>query len=254
MTRPKQPLPLLLAANLWIYGWLVLLTLGGLALSPLIGLGYALAGGRSLADFARLCVWIYGRAFLFVTSPFIRLEAQGLRRLGNKKPVILVINHLSFFDTYFMGALPHHRLLFVVRSWPFKMLWYLPVMLLAGYIDIEKLGWENGARPAKLALDSGVTLLFYPEGHRSRDGKMGRFHSGAFRLAVETGVPVVPLCIQGTDRLCPPGTFLLHPAHVRFAALDPVDPTAFTGETAHLDLKRVVKARINEALTASTET
>ena len=56
--------------------------------------------------------------------------------------------------------------------------------------------------------------MLRPEAHRSRNGKLGRFYSGAFKVAVETGVPVVPLCITGTDEMLPPGRWWLRPARV----------------------------------------
>jgi 1-acyl-sn-glycerol-3-phosphate acyltransferase len=55
------------------------------------------------------------------------------------------------------------------------------------------------------------------------------FYSGAFRMAIETGLPLVPLCITGTDNLLPPGKLWLHPADVRLRALPAVDPAGFQG-------------------------
>jgi 1-acyl-sn-glycerol-3-phosphate acyltransferase len=92
------------------------------------------------------------------------------------------------------------------------------------------------------------TVLFFPEGHRSRTGKLQPFYSGAFRLAQETGVPIVPLCITGTDTLLPPGRFFLYPARVRLTALAPVDPSAYPGKSGLAELRKEVRKRMAQKL------
>ena len=83
--------------------------------------------------------------------------------------------------------------------------------------------------------------MFFPEGHRSRTGRLQRFYSGAFKLAVETDTKIVPLCIAGTDELLPAGRWWLKPARVTLRALKPVKPAAFTGPSAHRAIQKVVK-------------
>ena len=91
-------------------------------------------------------------------------------------------------------------------------------------------------------------MLFFPEAHRSRNGKLGRFYSGAFKVSVETGVPIVPLCITGTDEMLPPGKWWLKPAKVCLKALPPVDPSGFPDPSGHMDMRKFVKSVIAESL------
>jgi 1-acyl-sn-glycerol-3-phosphate acyltransferase len=91
-------------------------------------------------------------------------------------------------------------------------------------------------------------VLFFPEGHRSKTGKMQPFYSGAFRLALETGVPIVPLCITGTDTLLPPGRYALHPCRVRLKALGPLHPADFPGVSGHVAMRREARERMTHAL------
>jgi len=78
----------------------------------------------------------------------------------------------------------------------------------------------------KDALDSGASVLIFPEGTRSEDGELGRFHRGAFRLALDTGIPILPVAIHGTHRIMRKGE--LRPAGiseaVRMRVLPPVQP------------------------------
>ncbi len=205
------------------------------------------------AKTVRFFVWLYGRGWGIFMFPFTRFRREGFENLDFSRPVILVVNHLSFFDSYFMGQLPASSdLVFVVRAWPFRMFWYTLAMRLARYPDVESLDWEVTEQLCRSALSEGATPLFFPEGHRSRDGRLQRFYSGAFKLATQTGVPVVPLCLTGTDRLLPPGRFWLCPSQVRLRVLPAVDPADFPGPLGHRQMRRHVHALMSEAVNSMT--
>jgi 1-acyl-sn-glycerol-3-phosphate acyltransferase len=232
--------------NAVAYPLMVLWTIAGFVfLGPTVPLVWAatrLARPKwSTGKVLRLYVWIYGRVWLFLVSPFVRFRRKGFGIGKCVRPSVFVINHLSFFDTFFMGGLPFFDVTFAVRSWPFRMFWFRPVMLLSDYMDVESLPFEETLAQARSILEGGGHVLFFPEGHRSRDGKLGRFYSGAFKIALETGAPVVPLCITGSGRMLPPKRWWLKPSRVTLTALDAVDPAAFTGELAHRDLLNHVR-------------
>lgn len=243
----------MLVMNLAIYPLLVLQTLTFILCSP-AALPIARAvTGRPLAWLVRYFIRMYGQVWMIVMRPFVRFEKHGLRRDCFPRPCIIVLNHLSFFDIFCMGALPFSNGAFAIRSWPFRMFWYAPFMRLAEYVDMESLGRDQALRQCRELLNRGVSLMFFPEGHRSRDGRIGRFYSGAFKVAVETNIPVVPLCISGTDRLLPAGSFLMAPAVVRMLALPAVDPANFPGESGHVELRKHVKSIMVEALGKTSE-
>jgi 1-acyl-sn-glycerol-3-phosphate acyltransferase len=227
--------------NVTIYPALVAMTILGILIFAPSLMVVRMATGLETSRIVRLFIWIYGRGWLAIVAPFIRLKCEGFKENLRGCPSILILNHLSFFDTYFMGALPFNDVTFAIRSWPFKMFWYRPFMDLAEYLDVERTGWERTSEKCKQIFAAGGCVLFFPEAHRSRDGRLGRFHSGAFRLAVETGIGLVPLCITGTDRLLPPRRWLLQPTRVRLRALEPVEPQAFSGEFAHIEMRIFVK-------------
>jgi 1-acyl-sn-glycerol-3-phosphate acyltransferase len=239
--------PAALLMNLTVYPAVFLMTALGIALFPLIFLGCRIATGWGTGRIMRWIVWVYGKGWLAIVSPFISLRTAGFSGV-TAEPVIYVVNHQSFFDTYFMGALPQFDISFAVRSWPFRMPWYGLFMNLAQYLNVESLAWEEVRGRAGELFASGASILYFPEGHRTRDGKLQRFYSGAFKLAVETGVPVRPLVIDGTGVLLPPGRYWLNPATVTITALPLVSPKGYAGELAHGDLKRDVKQAIARQL------
>lgn len=235
--------------NLWVYGLLVIWTLVGVSLAPLLAVGLRWRHAWSRDRIVRHLIWFYGRGWLLLISPFVDFKREGCEAGQIPAGCVFVINHLSFFDTYFMGALPHSDITFAVRSWPFKMFWYRFFMRMANYLEVEDLSWQQTTEQGMAVLQQGGSVLFFPEGHRSRDGKLQRFYSGAFQLAVASGRPIVPLCITGTDRLLPPGRKSLRPARVRLRVLPAVSVEPYRDqEGGHLRLRKQVKTLMADTL------
>ncbi len=234
--------------NLTVFPLLIITTIIGIFISPFAFVCFKLFGRTGTVRIIRFFVWVYGRAWLAIVKPFTGLEATGFKKGDIPTPCIIVLNHFSFFDTFFMGILPFSNVCFAIRSWPFKMAWYLPFMKLAQYLDVESLSWDEILRASRRVLMSGGILLLFPEAHRSRDGRIGRFYSGAFKISVATECPIVPVCITGTNELLPPGRWYLKPAKVRLKALQPVYPDAFQGENGHIEMRKYVKSIISDEL------
>jgi 1-acyl-sn-glycerol-3-phosphate acyltransferase len=237
------------ATNCVFYPVMVAWTICGVLLFPIALPVWKVATRWDSGRVMRHFIWIYGRVWMFLTFPFLRITPA--RFPGTvTKPGILVVNHLSFLDTYVMGALPFSDVVFAVRAWPFRMFWYAPFMRLAQYLNVEEMGWEGCLEACRHIFASGAYVLFFPEGHRSKDGKMHRFYSGPFKLAVETGVPVIPLCITGTDTVLPPSRHFVRPAKVRLDVLPPVYPAAFSGPDAHAEMRKFVKRQMADHLSS----
>ncbi len=239
---------LIVLMNLVCYPLLVALTFISVVVCwPMLLLTKALTGWR-WGKCARLLVWVYGRVWLWSVRPFVRFSREGFTPELARTPSVMVVNHQSFFDTYFMGGLPIFDIAFAVRSWPFRMFWFRPVMELAEYLDVESLSHRETERHACEILESGSHVLFYPEGHRSGDGSLGRFYSGAFRLSKAAGAPVVPLCVSGTGTLLSPGRWWFKPARVKIKALAPVYPGDFEGQLGHRELMNHVRTLMSQEL------
>jgi 1-acyl-sn-glycerol-3-phosphate acyltransferase len=234
--------------NVTVFPLLILMTIVGIIISPFAFVCFKLFGNLDTVRIIRFFVWVYGRGWLTIIKFFTGLELSGFKKGNIPTPCIIVLNHFSFFDTFYMGVLPFSNVCFAIRSWPFKMAWYRPFMKLAQYLDVEKLSWDETFNASKNVLKNGGVLLLFPEAHRSRDGRIGRFYSGAFKISIETNYPIVPLCISGTDELLPPGRWYLKPANVKLKALAPVYPDGFRGENGHIEMRKYVKSLISDEL------
>ncbi len=233
--------------NLYIYPMTISLTLAGLLIAGPAAVLWRLCTRWPREVIAQHFIYIYGRAWLILSWPFVRMRSEAhLRHFP--MPCVIIVNHRSFFDTFCMAGMPIFRVRIGLRNWPMKMVWYTPFLKAAKYINMEALSWPEILAEAADAARKGQALLIFPEGHRSRDGTMGRFCSGAFRLAVELNLPVIPVCLVGTRRLLPPGQWVLSPSRLLLKSLPPVDAGQFSGPLAHNDLRRHVKQAMADAI------
>ncbi|XP_020248195.1 1-acyl-sn-glycerol-3-phosphate acyltransferase 1, chloroplastic [Asparagus officinalis] len=136
-------------------------------------------------------------------APFYRFEMEGLENLPCwDVPAVYVSNHQSFLDTY--------TLLTLGRNFKFiskTSIFVIPIvgwaMFLMGLIPLRRM--DSRSQLCVELLKKGASVFFFPEGTRSKDGKLGSFRKGAFSVAVKTGVPVVPITLLGTGNLMPSG-------------------------------------------------
>ena len=147
-----------------------------------------------------------------VLAPIARwiwdIELNGFERLPAEGPAILCANHISFLDSAFLMLAVPRNVSFVGKaeymdSWKTKYLF--PAL---GMIPIDRSGGSKAALALAAAGDvlrRGELFAIFPEGTRSRDGRLHRGRTGAARLALEVGAPVYPVGIVGTDRIQPPG-------------------------------------------------
>jgi len=140
-----------------------------------------------------------------------RFEVEGLHNVPKTGPAVMCPNHAAFIDSLFVPAVLDRNLIYVGKAeylddWKTKHLF--PAL---GMIPIDRRGGDHAAAAldaARQVLQQGGLFGIYPEGTRSRSGKLHKGHTGAARLAVETGAPLIPIGLVGTAEVQPPDTFL----------------------------------------------
>jgi len=142
-----------------------------------------------------------------------RPRVSGSENVPDHGPAILASNHLSYADWLFMPLTLTRRVTFVAKAEYFNTPgikgWFQKRFFSgAGQVPIDRSGAsaaEGALSAAKRVLEEGELFGFYPEGTRSHDGRLYRGKTGVARLALETGVPVIPVAVVGTDVVAPPG-------------------------------------------------
>lgn len=172
--------------------------------------------------------WVTLQGKILIKSiPLWRVRFEDVRRC-RKGRYVIIANHQSLLDIPLMHLLGgDFRWVSKIENFRVPVLGL--TMKMAGYIAIERGNPESVAgmmKEAARAIEDGASVIVFPEGTRSGSGNVGRFKSGAFRLALETGVQVLPVVIDGTYSVLPRKGILFSSGHpVRMKVLGAVDIT-----------------------------
>lgn len=197
----------------------------------------------------RYSIHMYGTFVARISWPLVRIRCTGRENIPVNTPCVVVVNHRSTPDMFFAPFFTPMNTTVFVRSWPFKMWFFGWFMRRAGYIDTERMNLNDFlSGQGRELCDEGVSFLFFPEGHRSRNGKLQSFRSGAFLTAVELNIPVLPVCMTGTERLLPINDPLVRPAIINIEILPAIYPDLFPVERRAVKLKKHVESLIRERL------
>jgi len=136
-----------------------------------------------------------------------------------------------------------------------RTIFWIPVlgqaMSVAGFIPIDRQDRTSAIRSLGRATETirhGASVILFPEGTRSRDGRLSRFKRGSFHLALEAGVPIVPVAISGTFDVVKPRSFIVRPGPVHVTFAPPVDVAGYAGDLDGLMAK--VRSEIASRLPA----
>jgi len=206
--------------------------------TAIIGIPWTLITG----DISLVYRWAMRIMRIGTRAAGIKVDAQWRAPLDPSTRYIFLSNHISNLDPpILLPLLPGRVSVFIKRS-----LTKLPVlgygMKLGDFIPVDRDGRVESAREsvavAARVLASGVHVMSFVEGTRSRDGRLLPFKKGPFYLAMETGAPVVPVSIWGTETMMKKGSVWLYPgvAHVTFHA--PLLPADFATREELMDAAR----------------
>lgn len=193
----------------------------------------------------RSAMWI-AQAGIRISGVRWKIVRQG--QLDPAQHYIFMSNHVSNLDPPLLIPLLPHRVTIMVK----KELFRLPIlgraMRMADCVPIDRKNRESAiasVREAEAVIRRGHHMVVYPEGTRSRDGRLLPFKKGPFYMAMETGVPIVPITLLGTETLLPKGKFFVKPGEVTVVFHPPIDPKQYSDRD---ELVKAVRGTIASAL------
>ena len=142
------------------------------------------------------------------TNPFVRKEIINKHIETFEKPAVIISNHSSFLDSITIGQL-HPKIIFLVNDWVYNSAVIGGAARLAGFYPVSK-GLEGGVSHLREKVSEGYSLMIFPESTRSTDNALRRFHKGAFFLAEEFKLDVLPIYIHGNSEVCPKGDHIIY--------------------------------------------
>jgi 1-acyl-sn-glycerol-3-phosphate acyltransferase len=193
------------------------------------GVGSYVAGFfDSYGNHAHRCLIYWARASLALAG--LRVQIQGLERLDPESAYVFMPNHASFLDILLVFAYIPHNFRIIVK----KEIFSIPFLGLAtrssGQIPLDRKNPSRGLKSLRRAADllrQGISIVVFPEGTRTPDGKIQDFKATLFTLPIQAQVPVVPVLIEGTFQALRRGSVLLKPSRIRMTFYDPVLSESF---------------------------
>lgn len=181
--------------------------------------------------FAHGCARVW--SWLILRTTGVRVAIDGLERLTPRATYVFVSNHQSIYDIpVVFSSLPFQlRIIAKASLARFPVLgWHLRR---GGHLFVDRQHPDRAGilKRWRALVSEGLSLIIYAEGTRSPDGRVARFKAGSFLLAMEAGLPIVPLAIVGTRGVMPKGRLRTEPANVRLVVHDPIEPPALDAPT-----------------------
>ena len=177
------------------------------------------------------------------------ITIEGAEKINDRNPYIVVCNHLSNADIPLISNLPW-EMKWVAKNELFEVPVVGWMMRMAGDISVDRKAGNQQKKvfdDCSFYLNRNCSVIFFPEGTRSRDGRLGKFKTGAFVLSRRLNVPVLPLVIDGTQDCLPKKNWVFKPqVYINLKVLDPVYPEDYSENSSNEMLSDVREMILNQ--------
>jgi len=166
---------------------------------------------------ARLCIRLGG----------ITCEVTGVEHVPMNRTVVFCANHASQVDILALYDTLPVSIRFLAKKELFSVPFFGFVMTIAGHIPIDRSGGRAAVKSINEAAEkirSGASVVIFPEGTRSRDGRLQPFKTGGMQVAMRSGCPIVPVAISGSYEILPRSRIWIRPGHIKVAIGEPISP------------------------------
>ncbi len=231
---------------LWVASWLHFL----IAVPILIGLAVVLDPRKHDWLQRGLC-----KRIAFFSGATV--EARMSPGFDVQRTSIFMVNHVNLFDPFILYcAIPQ-----LVRGWELESHFKIPIYgwLMKRFGNVPVPDGRNPRdlkrlwRLTKETIDGGTSLIIFPEARRTRDGSMGEFEDGGFRMAMQLGIPIVPVTLDGSIRHLRTGDWILHPATITVWLHDTIETVGLKKEDVPALRERVRQAIVGSLSSSAGE-
>ena len=201
---------------------------------------------------------MYESLFLSFLIPIWKIHIEGREKATKGTTYVIISNHQSILDILLINCLRYKfKWISKIENFNVPVIgWYLKM---AEYIVVDRGNEESKLEMLEKAyhrLRNGISIMIFPEGTRSLNNEIGFFRRGAFQLAIQANVSILPVLIDGTGGILPKHGLIFGSGHqIRIKVLDPVNPASFETDNPDdlaLKLSLLMKSRLNELRTHSS--
>ena len=172
----------------------------------------------------------------------VDLRVEGEEHLWSQRPAVFIFNHQSGLDAPLMLKMVRRDATGVAKKEILRNPIFGPLFAASGVVFVDRADTAKAIEalePAVEALRQGQSLLIAPEGTRQKTPRLGRFKKGAFHMAMQAGVPIVPVVFRNVLDALPKDALVIHPAVVEAVVLPPIDTRGWTRETLDDEIEKV---------------
>lgn len=193
---------------------------------------------------------VYQALILTRIMPIWSMDIEGREKALRGETYVIISNHQSILDTLLLNCLRYRfKWTSKIENRKVPVLgWYIRM---AGYITVDRNNEESKAEMVERSynyLRRGISVMLFPEGTRSTNNEIGFFKRGAFQLAIQAGVPLLPVIIDGTGGILPKHGLIFRGGHsIKMKVLDPVLPSDFKTEKPE-ELALILSSLMNQEL------
>jgi len=208
----------LIIYQLFIWAPLILIITLITALTVFIG---CICGGERFFSFYPCVIW----ARLFNIFTLCPVKVKGKEKLNRNQSYIFISNHQGAYDIFLIFGHIGQPIKWVMKQSLRKIPFVGIACEAAGYIFVDTSSPQAAAKTIRLAeekLKKGASISIFPEGARTRTGKMGVFKKGAYQMALDLKLPIVPITINGSFEVLPIGSYLINPHKMEIIIHDPI--------------------------------
>jgi|TARA_B100001964_G_scaffold240877_1_gene311850 1-acyl-sn-glycerol-3-phosphate acyltransferase len=246
----KDPITAIVTTLLRVYKWLVVIPCLGISTAVFCSLAglVSIAGAPNWASRYIMVPW----SRLNTIVSMVAVDVEGRDKVSPDQSYIIAANHQSLYDIYALQGFTGIDVKWVMK----KELRSVPFLGFAcekmGHIIIDRSNPDAAIRSINEAKDrvtNGISVIFFAEGTRSRDGNLLPFKKGAFKMAIDLQLPILPISIHGSRNVLPSDTMELSPGRIKMVFHDPID-TEGLGDDDIGDLLSRTRKVLHEALQA----
>ncbi len=201
--------------------------------------------GRVVHQYAR----IWGRVALWANGVKVRVE--GVREVEAAGPYIFMANHQGSFDIFALLAHLPFQFKWLAKKELFSIPFFGWTMAAAGYIRIDREGTRETVEAMNKAAEKirdGMSVVIFPEGSRSPDGRIHEFKKGGFTLAIKSKVPIVPIAICGSREIMPKDRLTATPGEITIRLDRPIETVPYSMKD-----RKALMERVREAIVKNFE-
>jgi putative phosphoserine phosphatase/1-acylglycerol-3-phosphate O-acyltransferase len=172
----------------------------------------------------------------------VDLRVEGEEHLWSHRPAVFIFNHQSGLDAPLMLKMVRRDATGVAKKEILNNPIFGPLFSAGGAVFVDRADSKKAIEalaPAVDALKQGLSLIIAPEGTRQKTPRLGRFKKGAFHMAMQAGVPIVPVVFRNVLDALPKDALVIHPAIVEAVVLPPIDTSSWTRETLDDEIEKI---------------